>query len=113
MEVDKVWKGELGKTQLVYTARDGASCGFGFEKGKEYLVYAYSDNDRLVTSMCDRTKLISNAAGDLSLLKEGKLPSLENGQAEPDFTGWFILIGVVLLGVASYIVLTGSKRRRR
>ncbi|RAV12987.1 hypothetical protein [Paenibacillus contaminans] len=113
IEVDKVWKGELGKTQLVYTARDGASCGFGFEKGKQYLVYAYSDNDRLVTNMCDRTKLISNAAEDLSLLKEGKLPSLENRQADPDFTGWYILIGAILLGVASYIVFTGSKRRRR
>ena len=112
LEVDQVWKGQVGKKQIVYTARDGASCGFKFESGHEYVVYAYSNNDRLETNMCDRTKLLASAAEDLNLLGEGKQISPYSDREETNRVQavWYLLAAFVL-GVASWFAINRAKRR--
>jgi len=58
-ELSRVWKGELKRTISVYTV-NGDLCGFNFEKGSEYLVYAYDSSgsvDTLFTTICSRTKI--------------------------------------------------------
>jgi hypothetical protein len=40
--VDRYWKGPLTRTVTLYDLDPGTDCqGFGYEPGKEYLVYAY------------------------------------------------------------------------
>ena len=73
-EVRQVWKGEeIGASTTVLTRPTGVECGFSFELGKEYLVYASWNNEAMrlgyaKVSVCSRTRLLSEAAGDLSEL---------------------------------------------
>jgi hypothetical protein len=40
--VNRFWKGNEGETVTLYDLSPGTDCqGFGFEAGKEYLVYAF------------------------------------------------------------------------
>jgi len=34
------WKGTLPDTVIVYSARDGAACGYGFQTGRDYIIFA-------------------------------------------------------------------------
>ena len=78
--VSRTWKGTKGKTVKVRTAISGASCGYGFQKGKSYLVYCYKtpkaakEAGILKTNICTRTKLLAKAKGDLTEIGEGKTP---------------------------------------
>ena len=55
-DVAKSWKGVEKKTVLLFTGRGGGDCGYGFEKGESYLVYAFG-KDSLSTSMMLLAKL--------------------------------------------------------
>lgn len=67
-EVYKSYKGVDGKSVAITTALSGASCGYDFEKDKEYLVYAYKDNnDNLSVSLCSNTSLLSESQKDIVL----------------------------------------------
>lgn len=71
------WRGAAGATVTVRTA--WARCGYGFEVGQTYLVYADADAARgpLWTSICARTRELSGAAydfGDLGRPRSGALP---------------------------------------
>lgn len=57
-DVTDVWKGAVGDTAVVTTARHSASCGYPFELGRSYIVYAtYSRTveGELRTNLCTRT----------------------------------------------------------
>jgi hypothetical protein len=56
--VQKYWKGNVSKQTKIMTAKDSAMCGFNFEVGKSYLVYANKSNGKLLTTNCTRTSLI-------------------------------------------------------
>ena len=75
LEVQSVWKG-MDQTQvLIFTEGWGGGCGFPFEMGKEYLVYAsYWERDVLETHSCSRTAGLIHASDDLQILGPGKLP---------------------------------------
>jgi hypothetical protein len=73
-EVSKVWKGKVEKQQVVLTSSSSASCGYYFEKGKEYLVYASTQGTQLETGLCSGTKPLANARPDLAVLGRGKAP---------------------------------------
>ena len=73
-EVKKMWKGErsLNKitTKIITTC---CLCGYEFEFGKTYLVYALkgSVNENLyVTSICSRTKYALEAIVDMEILNK-------------------------------------------
>lgn len=70
-QVDDVWKGPIQETQVATTARSGASCGYEFEEGKEYIVYAQGDESDLKVSLCSRTRPLSQASADLEELGPG------------------------------------------
>lgn len=61
------WKGAAGDTVTVFTPDNGAACGFGFEQGREYLVYAEGE-DQLRAFLCSRTRLLADAGEDLAAL---------------------------------------------
>jgi hypothetical protein len=74
-EVSQVWKGKVEKQQVVLTSSSSASCGYSFEKGKEYLVYASTQGTQLETGLCSGTKPLANARPDLAVLGRGKAPT--------------------------------------
>jgi 5-hydroxyisourate hydrolase-like protein (transthyretin family) len=54
----------------VLTGLGDADCGYGFRLGGQYLVYAYGDNGKtLSTSICARTRLLSDATADLEYIR--------------------------------------------
>lgn len=70
-KVEKSWNKNFQKTVAVATASDGALCGFEFQIGKKYLVYAAENNKNLATNLCTRTaSAVSNK--DLAVLDKIK-----------------------------------------
>ena len=64
----------------IRTGLGDADCGYGFRLGGQYLVYAYADDKkRLSTSICTRTRPMSNADPDLEYINGlSKAPSRWN-----------------------------------
>lgn len=52
-----------------------AMCGYFFQEGQEYLVYASAEGAQLKTGSCSGTKRLSDARADLAVLGEGETPS--------------------------------------
>ena len=75
--VSRFWKGITDSEAIVHTSSHEMSCGFYFEKGKKYLVYAYPDRWKLgalETGICSRTREVTNAAKDLRAIGKGNKP---------------------------------------
>jgi len=87
-EVDRYWKTteEFNgyRTLVVFTELSGDVCGYEFEGGKKYLVYAgINQNDgSLYTGVGTRTQPIENAQEDLAALDVGFEPTVEVQQQE-------------------------------
>jgi len=72
--IERAFRGVQDALVEVTTGMGGGDCGYAFKVGERYVVYAYRTNDgRLGTSTCSRTRLVSQAADDLAFL--GQLPS--------------------------------------
>ena len=71
-DVDRVWKGPNDVSITIQTPQSSASCGYGFEENKAYLVYANRNGDVLDVSLCSRTNLVSEAAEDFDGLGSPK-----------------------------------------
>jgi hypothetical protein len=72
--VSRAWKGSNRKIRNVITHVDSATCGLGqefFLKGREYLVYATKNSQRLLTGSLSGTKDRANAKADLKYLNKG------------------------------------------
>ncbi|RKN66084.1 hypothetical protein [Paenibacillus ginsengarvi] len=112
-EVGKVWKGELLAQTDVYTASSSASCGYdSFAVGKEYIVYASTDKDQLVTGLCSRTKLLTAAGEDLQALGNGygPLPGKSGPTRNVPLTADIAAVVVLLAAAVSFLV---TRKRRR
>jgi hypothetical protein len=76
-EVREWWKGGSKSEAFLVTnhARfaDGtemiSDCDVGFEKGKNYLIYAYGDEKEYGTGACTRTRRMKRAKADIAALK--------------------------------------------
>jgi len=68
LSVHSAWKGDVGEQTVVYTVFTCCVCGFRFEIGEEYLVYAIEQDGELHTSICTRTRLLGVASDDLEKL---------------------------------------------
>lgn len=58
-KVAKYWKGAVAQEIMITTEKDGVMCGFNFETGKTYLVYAFGKKDQLSSNNCSRTSVFS------------------------------------------------------
>jgi len=84
--VSRVWKGSVGREIVLHTIYNKYSCtGFYFQKGKEYLVFAYRNEERMAknfplakntlgTNICNGTNLIESAKDDLRQIGKGREP---------------------------------------
>lgn len=55
-DVRSTQKGSPNDPQTVESARDGATCGYGFRVGKRYQVYAEKQGSKLTTGLCSGNK---------------------------------------------------------
>lgn len=78
-DVSTTWKGPQHKTLVIKTAAQGASCGYPFKEGNEYLVYANEEygveNGKLTANLCSRTARLNEADTDLNALGSGITPT--------------------------------------
>jgi Domain of unknown function (DUF4440)/Tissue inhibitor of metalloproteinase len=83
-EVLKSWKGASADRLSVFTASDSSLCGYAFEVGESYLVYAHDyGGGKLDTNICTRTRRLADAREDLKLLEAGKAPAKINKPGGP------------------------------
>jgi hypothetical protein len=83
MQVSYVYRGQAEGTVTLITGLGGGDCGFDFEVGQEYLVYANSiTGGRLFTSICTGTAPLEQAAAKVRFLR-GELP-LEDDLLSPE-----------------------------
>ena len=69
MQVTGSWKGAPGEREQVLTGRGQGDCGFRFQPGVEYLIYARRlPSGDLATDICSRTRPIVGAREDLAIL---------------------------------------------
>lgn len=71
MTVEQPIRGIQSAELDVITGWGGGDCGYGFQVGKRYLVYAYRDakDNRLSTSICTRTRPLADADDDLAFIR--------------------------------------------
>jgi hypothetical protein len=74
LQVSTIWKGPAHQTVVVQTGPDSAGCGFSFEVGQEYLVYARGTETNLMVSLCSRTQRLTDATEDIRQLGQGMAP---------------------------------------
>ncbi len=68
--VSRSYRGVQDKNIQVRTGLGGGDCGFDFEVGKQYLVFASKDESgRLSTGICDGTTLLEERQASLSYLR--------------------------------------------
>jgi hypothetical protein len=76
LDVRRVWKGELGERAEVFTGFGFGDCGYPFEAGAEYVVFARrATTGRLVTAVCTRTGLATEMGADFDALGPGRAPA--------------------------------------
>ncbi len=108
LTAEETWKGVEPGLVMVTTPSGEAACGFSFEEGRRYLVYASADSAEVLTvSLCSRTALASTATSDLTELGPGKtLRDLEldgpgTNRPHPFPTREAIVAGVLVVVVLS------------
>jgi hypothetical protein len=73
-KVSRVWKGVENETVSVFTSSMSTACGYRFQKGLTYLVYAYGNEDgKLATSICARTARFEDWHEDFEELGPGNI----------------------------------------
>lgn len=71
LRADRAWKGVEAETVVVLPGHGGPDCGFPFQRGESYLVYAHrGPGESLYAGSCGRTADLSRAAADLRALGE-------------------------------------------
>ena len=75
LQLENSWKGNSSKEITIFTGLGNGDCGYPFEVGESYLIYANSSDEnknKLVTNICRRTTNLSDATEDLKILGKGK-----------------------------------------
>ncbi|MBA3711095.1 MAG: hypothetical protein H0W76_01440 [Pyrinomonadaceae bacterium] len=75
LRIERSWKNVRADEVLIVTGRGGGDCGYRFEVGESYLVYAYgSGGGRLETNICQRARKLADAGEDIKMLGKGRIP---------------------------------------
>ncbi len=105
LQASEVWKGPQQQTVTITTEADsGMGCGYPFEEGREYLVYAEGDEPSV--SLCSETKPLSEADADPEALGDGEIAN--GGDTLSDTSGALstpVVIGLAGLAAAGSLLL--------
>ena len=113
LRVSEVWKGPRHQTMTVTTEADsGMGCGYPFEEGRDYLVYATGEEPSIC--LCSETKPLSEAGTDLETLGDGEKP--EYGGTLSDTSGGVsvgAMVGSAALAMSGSLLLAMRLLRSR
>jgi hypothetical protein len=86
LKVERTWKSVEDEQVTVFTPAGDHNCGFNFEVGQSYLVYASTaDDGELWTNHCTRTTRIGVGSDlDLKVLGKGRPPRKKSKAQEND-----------------------------
>ena len=114
-KVSTHWKGPSYEAMQLTTSRYGASCGFEFIEGQDYIVYS---GDGSTVGLCSRTARLQNAQADLDELGEGR--ASQAGTVSPTGGGCILSsrsgsagADAAWLGMMAGLVWLGLRRRSR
>jgi hypothetical protein len=112
--VGEAWKG-VTEPSLQLSTTSGRSCGFDFEVGKEYLVYASGNTPVLTVKGCSRTSILSGAAEDLQFLSAFPVRRFELPPAPPGpWTNFHLfLVGLLAVLAVDAILIIRTLRKPR
>ncbi len=81
-KVHEWFKGATSATQIIYSGIGGGDCGFYFQEGEQYIVYATNEGvymelgfSKMQTNICDRTSKLQDQSEDLAQLRKLHKPS--------------------------------------
>jgi hypothetical protein len=78
VHVVHVYRGEAGADVTVMTGMGGGDCGFDFDTGKSYLIYAAKTGpNTFSTNMCTGTSAMEDAGAELRFLR-GEAPTADD-----------------------------------
>ena len=81
-EVSHSYRGDQRRPMRFSTGLGGGDCGFDFEVGKQYLVYAFKNEaGELSTSTCTRTTRLEKSRGNLAYLPGKRVAPATNKEA--------------------------------
>lgn len=86
-EVSRRFKGADVASIAIFTSGSSAACGFLFEAGESYLVYAAESGGSLFASACSRTRPLASAEDEivaLDALIDGEPLPGSNGESPDD-----------------------------
>lgn len=112
-DVDMAWKGVSEDVVMLITADSGAMCGYDFEQGRDYLVYAHAGPKYVETGLCGRTQPFEGAFQDLAYLGPGYIPAPGQPIVEREPGGpWLmvLLVGIAATGTVAFVVLRKSRQ---
>jgi hypothetical protein len=73
MRLKQVWKGQLAREVIINTPDNSAACGYSFEVGKSYLVFAHSlEGKTLATRLCSGNRPLETNSEELKILGKSK-----------------------------------------
>lgn len=75
LKVVQAWKGVKTQKTTLLTPASASECGFPFEVGKSYLIYAKAlEGSNLGVTTCSRSREISDAQSDIRAMGMGSVP---------------------------------------
>lgn len=109
-EVQDSWQGVETTLITMRTGWGGGDCGYNFQQGKQYLVYAsHSPDGDLYASICLRTAALENAGEDLEYLRT--VPKLELTDSPLMFNARILYLAIALLGTIVLAVAIWWRRK--
>lgn len=112
-DVDMAWKGVPDDSVMLLTADSDAACGYDFEQGRDYLVYAHAGPKYLETGLCGRTQPFEGAFQDLAYLGPGYIPTPGQPIVEREPGGPWLMILLVGIAVTGTVVFVAWKKFRQ
>jgi hypothetical protein len=76
IEIEEAYRGVSGTSVQIFTSASESACGYSFEQGDKYLVFANIDGTKLIVDLCSATKPAKYASDDIAYLRS--LPTLPN-----------------------------------
>ncbi|WP_436238985.1 hypothetical protein [Paenibacillus sp. LjRoot153] len=111
-DVEKSWKGMNQTQAIVLTNLGEPSCGYTFQQGETYLVFAYDydfKENMLQTSSCSLTKKLTTATLELSKMGQGvepiELVSLKDKMDTMAYTNKWALLKAIYHRLVRYHLL--------
>lgn len=111
LEVHESWKGTDRAEATVLTS--WSSCQFSFERGADYLLYAYEWKGGYHVQNCGRSALLAHAMDDVNQLGPGLRPQAASaaGSGAAAKYGWLaVVLGGVLPGLAAVRLIRKGRR---